>query len=217
MIFTYCRTSLLISPILFLIYIYYFLIKDFGTSKKARVSFIILSSLILCFVSLFLVVIITKGAILKPLYLLIDALKNGESIDSREWIWNNTYYLINQNLPLSLIFGRGFGLMNEMLLPINIANWFGGLSFPTHNGYLNLFAEGGFICLFAYLALLGYATYIAIKSFKKNSSTTLAIMLGLLSFVFYSLIETIHYLTYVFMFVLFALYNIVSKQCESNS
>lgn len=217
MFFTFCKTSMILSPIITLIYVFYYLISTMKISKiKSIVWLSIISFIFVLFGGLALLILIDKGNNFPKLYNVISSLSDNRSIGSREWIWNNTYYLMSEDIPLSLFFGRGFGLMNEMLLPMNLINWDTPLSFPTHSGYLNLFAEGGFLYLFAYLALLGYSIYIVYKSFKKNPSTTIAIALGLFSFVFYSLIETIHYLTYVFMFVLFAFYNIVSRTSNTN-
>ena len=208
MIFTFCKTSILLSVVIILIYIYYCLLSANKNDKKIRVfSVLLLTILLLSLAGFVAIVILDKGVHFAKLYNALSSILENNTINSREWIWSNTYQLITNKMPLSLLFGRGFGIINEMLLPMNLVNGDSPLSFPTHNGFLNLFAEGGFLYLFAYLALLGYASYIAIKSYKKNPSTTLAIALGLFSFVFYSLIETIHYLTYVFMFVLFAFYN----------
>lgn len=208
MIFTYCKTSIIIAPIISIIYFYFSLIQNYKNHQRRRnlILLILLSLFLAVGVSIFAISFITDG-FAKQLYESLFVLNDGTTLNARESIWSNTYQLVAQTLPTSLFFGRGFGLVNEMLLPMNIANGDNQLSFPTHNGFLNLFAEGGLPYLFAYLILLGYVTYIAFKSFEKNPSTTLAIALGLFSFVFYSLIETIHYLTYVFMLVLLAFYH----------
>ena len=218
MIFTFCKTSLIITPIISLIYVYYVLISTFKKRKRVNLALLVIFSISLLFVcALFAVAYISQGKHLSFIHTILKLFFDNKTIDTREYIWNNVYQLMSQSLPTSIFFGRGFGLINEMLLPMNIENGDNPLTFPTHNGYLNLFAEGGFLYLFAYLALFGYSFYIVIKCLKKNPSTTLAIALGLFSFVFYSLIETIHYLTYVFMFVLFAFYNCQTKQQTANN
>ena len=210
MIFTMCKTALLLSPLILLIYVFYVLIHV--NNKASKITIIVLISVICLAVLSIAVSYVLKDTSFGKLYHAIALIFDSRTINAREHIWNNTYQLIYDNLPLSLLFGRGFGTINEMLLPMNLANDDSPLSFPTHSSYLNLFAEGGLLYLFAYLALLGYAIYISIKCLKKNPSTALAIALGLFSFVFYSLIETIHYLTYIFMFVLFTFYNCQTKQ-----
>ena len=87
--------------------------------------------------------------------------------------------------------------MNEMVLAMN---GFKKYLFPTHNGYLNLLAEGGLIYLLSYLVLLGYIVSIIVKNYKTNPRAAVALTLGLSAFVIYSLNETIHYFTYPFMF-----------------
>ena len=90
--------------------------------------------------------------------------------------------------------------MNVMLLAMNN---FRTYSYPTHDGFLNLLAEGGFIYLFSYLLLLGYSIWTIVKNHKANPKATVALTLGLSAFTIYSLNETIHYFTYPFMFFIF--------------
>ena len=87
--------------------------------------------------------------------------------------------------------------MNQMVLAMNgFKKWL----FPTHNGYLNLLAEGGLLYLLSYIALLGYIVSIVVKNYRVNPRAAVALTLGLSAFAIYSLNETIHYFTYPFMF-----------------
>ena len=144
--------------------------------------------------------VLSEGKYIEYFYNLYKIYANDTSMKSREAIWNNTYQIIGQTLPMSLIIGRGFGTMNQMVLAMN---GFKKYLFPTHNGYLNLLAEGGFPYLLSYLLLLGYVIYYVVKNYRTNPRAAVALTIGLASFAIYSLNETIHYFTYPFMFLIF--------------
>ena len=222
MILTFCKTSLIISLILFLVYGVFVLIRTFNQYKKRNLIILIaIGAVVFVGVILAGISIISKGKYIGFIYTILHGDETSgdisHTLDSRSLIWNNTYQLINQKPGLYFFFGRGFGLMNEMLLPMNVANGDTPLTFPTHNSYLNLFAEGGILYLLAYLALLGYVVYIAIQYFKKEPDKGLALSLGMIAFTFYSLIETIHYLVYPFMFVILVAYHSSkSQEIENN-
>ena len=209
MIFTYCKTSLLISALLIAIYVIYQLIityKDFP--KRNRNIFIAIGVILILAIGVIGISLLTKGKFLGFIYLFIKSYTGSTTLDMRSYIWDNCYQLLRAN-PAYLFFGRGFGLINLMLLPMNTVN--GDAVFPTHSAYVNLLAEGGILYLLAYLLLLGYAVYVAIKTYKNAPKMTVAVSLGTLAFILYSTTETIHYLVYIFFFVLFTL-NEVSKE-----
>lgn len=209
MVFSLCKTGLLISAILIAIYVIYRLIITLNENKKRNI--IILS----CIGGVAVIAIgivglsyISEGKILGSIYNAIkDLTRGGESIDFRVFIWDNTYQLLRNG---NWLIGRGFGLINLMLQPMNIASHSEPV-FPTHSAYLGLLAEGGILFLLAYLALLVYMGYVAVKCYKKNPGLVVTICLGILAFVLYSFIETIHYLVYVFLFPLMVLHY-TSKQ-----
>lgn len=200
MIFSLCKTGILISIILAVIYVLYRLIATFKEYKKRNI--IILSCMggvALVGLGLFGLSYITEGKVLGSIYGLV---KGGETIQKRTFIWDNTYQLLENG---NWLLGRGFGLINLMLQPMN---WIVAEEkvFPTHSAYLGLLAEGGILFLLAYLALLGYSGYIAFKCYKKNPGLTITMSLGVIAFVLYSIIETIHYLVYIFLFPIMVLY-----------
>ncbi len=129
----------------------------------------------------------------------------------RSYIWDNCYQLINGG---NWVIGRGFGLINLMLFPMNDVN--GDHVFPTHSSFVNMVSEGGIFYLLALLALYVYAGIKIAKVFKKNPNLVLAMTLGVLAFFFYSFIETIHYLVYVFLLPPFIFYE-VEKQKEAST
>ena len=89
---------------------------------------------------------------------------------------------------------------------MNTAN--GDKVFPAHSGFVNVLCEGGIFYLFIYILFLGYCVYVIIKSYKKSPALTLAMSLGVLAFLIYSVIETIEYLVYTFMLPVMILYHV---------
>ena len=204
MIFTYCKTGLMITALIVMFYTIYYLItsyKEYPT--RNRNILIALGALVVLGLIVVSISYISKGKVLGPIYSLITSVTESNTLDTRTYIWDNSYQLLRSN-PAFVILGRGFGLFNLMLMPMNNVN--GDNVFPSHSAYVGLLAEGGIIYLFAYLLFLGYSLYIIIKSYKKAPNLTISLSLGVLAFVLYSFIETIHYLVYVFMFPMFILY-----------
>ena len=205
MIFSLCKTGLLISMILILIYVGYRLAVTFKEHKKRNLIFIItFGSIVLIGGGILGVSILSKGKILGFIYDSYNEIfRGGKTLDNRSYIWDNTYRLLRDG---NWLIGRGFGIINLLLQPMNILSHSEKV-FPTHSAYLSLIAEGGILFLVAYLALLTYSGYVIVKCYKKEPSITIAITLGVLAFVFYSFIETIHYLVYVFLFPIMILYH----------
>ena len=208
-VFSFCKTSIVISLLIFVIYVFYRLIYTYKEHRKRnKIILIVLLSIAAIVLGLTFISYVSKGKVFGKVYGLISSILGGNTINTRFFIWTNAYQLINQS-PLYYFTGRGFGLINEMILPMNIANGDTPMAFPTHSSWVNLFAEGGIFYLLAYLLLLGYYVYISVKCFKKDPALTVALALGTLSFFVYSFIETIHYLVYVFMFPVFIHYHVL--------
>lgn len=202
MLFSCCRTSIILSIIMFLIYICF---NCKIRKNKLNIIFLCIVFSIITLIAIFVcVVYFANGIIFGNLYILIKNItSNKNQVDLREWIWFNTYQIIAHTSPVSFLFGSGFGIMNLVLMRINFMNPYAfQFSFPTHSGFLNLLAEGGFLYLFTFLLLLGYAASIFKKCYKKQALLAITIAFGALAFSFYSLIETIHYLVYPFIFLL---------------
>ena len=214
MIFSLCKTGLIISILIIFAYVLYRLIVTLKDHKKRNiiilasiggVAIIALGTLGLSYLS--------EGKILGSIYNAIkDLTSGGQSLDFRSFIWDNTYQLLRDG---NWAIGRGFGVINLLLQPMNQASH-GEKVFPTHSAYLGLLAEGGILFLLAYIALLGYSVYIAYKCYKKNPGLTITMSFGVIAFVLYSFIETIHYLVYVFLFPIMVLYYTSYQTKEEN-
>lgn len=210
MIFSFCKTGLLISALLIVVYAVYRLIFTYKEFPK-RNKYILIGGGCVAFLAILVIGItfVSKGKILGSLYNLI---KGTNTINTRSYIWDNCFQLLRRN-PIYYFFGRGFGLLNEILLPMNTAN--GDKVFPAHSGFVNLIAEGGIFYLFAYLVWVAYSIYIIIKTYKKSPELTLAMSLGVLAFFIYSFIETIEYLVYAFMLPVMILYHVSYQKKEA--
>ena len=207
MIFSLCKTGLLISAIIIFVYVIYRLIITYKDHKiRNKTALISIISVIVIGGGIFAISYFSKGKFLGSLYNIIKSITGGgQTLDTRSYIWDNCYQLMRSGWWL---IGRGFGTFNTMLMPMNTATSDGNDPvFPSHSSYIGLPAEGGILFLIAYLALLIYSGYVIYKSFKKAPEITLAVSLGVFSFVMYSFIETIHYFVYVFLFPIMVIYH----------
>ena len=204
MIFSICKTGLLIGALIILVYIYYYLITSYKeNAKRNKILLISISAVLILVGGIVGLSYVTKGKVLGKLYDLIsNLLGGGSSLNMRAVIWDNCFLLLRNG---NWILGRGFGTFNIMLHGLNMATH-EDPAIHAHNAYLNLLGEGGILFLLAYLALLGYCIYQIIKVYPKDKGLTVTISLGILSFFLYSMIEAIHYLVYVFMFPIAILY-----------
>ena len=203
MVFSYCKTGLLISALLIAFYVLYRLITTYQEHKKRNkillITFISLGVIALGIVGLSLV---TKGKFLGKIYTIIVGAKDSGTLDMRAYIWDNSFQLLQNGWWL---IGRGFGTYNLVLMPMNTAN--GDMVFPAHSAYVGLLAQGGIFFLLGYIALLGYYFYLVFKCFKKEPGLTITLTFGAIAFIIYSFTEAIQYLVYVFLFPIMILYH----------
>lgn len=210
MIFTLCKTGLAIAAIASLVYFVYRMIITFKDKKRRNITLSsIVGGLILIFGVLTIISVATKGAFLKPIYSLFATVEKGETINSRSLIINNVFALMNQNIAKSILLGRGFGMINNMLYPMNVIN--GDPVFPIHNGYIALLGQGGIPYIAGFLTLLGYTCYIVVKDFKKDKNFFFATSLSLLVFLIYSLMESLYFMTFYFMFFIYTYHHHLTK------
>ena len=215
MVFSLCKTGLLISALIFLAYIVYRLIETYKEHKKRNKIILIAGGSVIALAALVVgVAYLSEGKILGFIYNAIKSISGGgQTLDTRTYIWDNSFQLLQNGWWL---IGRGFGTYNEMLMPMNIISHEDPV-FPAHSAYVGLLAEGGILFLLGYIVLLGYTIYVIVKCFKKDPALTISMSLGILAFVLYSFIEAIHYLVYVFIFPIMILYHINYETAEEKS
>lgn len=208
MLFSYCKTGLIIAALMIIFMFYYDSIKGMNiekNKKRNKIAIISVSSILLVCFALVGLSLATKGKFLGKIYDILHGSTETGSITTRSYIWDNTYQLLTNG---KWLIGRGFGLINKMILPMNQVNEARAMVFPTHSSWVNMIGEGGIFYLAGYIALLVYSIFIIKDDIKKNPTLSIAMLLGVLSFFLYSFIETIHYLTYVFLLPMFILHEL---------
>lgn len=212
MIFTYCKTGIMITTLISAIYVLYYLVVSYQDyPNRNRIILICIGAAAGIAILLVGVSYFSKGKVLSPIYKIIEMVLGTNTLDTRTYIWDNSFQLLASN-PLYIFVGRGFGLYNEMLLPMNTVN--GDAVFPAHSAYVGLLSEGGIFYLLGYLCLLGYSVNIAIKAYKKSPQLTVSLSLAALTFIIYCFIEAIQYLVYPLLFPLYILYYSTKDQDE---
>ena len=204
-IFTFCKTGLLLSVLISFIYLIYRLFVTYKDhSKRNLITFIVIGVLILVAALLIGVPYITKGKVFGKIYELINNIVGGgHTLETRTYIWDNGFQIISHGWWL---LGRGMGIPNLIVKPTNIMSHAEDV-ISLHSGLLTVLCEGGVLLLLAYLAFLIYSGYVTVKSFKVNKDLTITLALGALTFLLYSLIESNHYLIFLFLFPIFILYH----------
>lgn len=204
MVFSYCKTGILITLLVSFIYFIYRLIVTYKDHpKRNKITLIVTGSIILIALVVVGVPYLTKGKVLGKIYELIKSVTGeGMTMTTRTYIWDNCWQLLRNGWWL---IGRGFGSICLQLMPLNIVTHNDHV-FPTHSSLLNMIGSGGILLLLGYLVFLGYSGYVVIKSYKKSPEFVFAVGIGVLCFLLYSIIETIHYLMLVFLFPIFVIY-----------
>ena len=204
MIFSYCKTALIISALMAVVYVFYRLIYTYKENKKRNkillISFISVGVLLVLLAGISYV---TKGAVLSQIYKVITSITGTNTIDTRSYIWDNAFQLFRNGW---WIIGRGFGTYNEALYLMNIVN--GDPVAPSHSTYNALLGEGGIVYLLGFLVLIGTTVYMVIKCYKKDPSRTFGFALCVGGYLLYSITECILHLLLVFIFPIFVLYQV---------
>ena len=208
MIFSYCKTSLIISAILVVLYVTFRLYKTYKDHpKRNKILIITFGSIIGLAVILTGLSYVTDGKFIPQLNQLVKSVTESGTIDSRSYIWDNTFYLLRDGW---WIIGRGFGTYNMMLYPMNLVN--GDNVCPSHSTYNAVLGAGGIFSLIGFLALIGYWVYLTIMCFKKDQMKTISMSFGAIGFIMYSFTEGVNYLVTLFLFPMFVLYHQLYKQ-----
>ena len=207
MIFTWCKTALLITPIVLVIYIVLLLIETFKEHKKRNtIIFAIGGGVIGLVLLLTLVSVLTKGKFLGPINSLVETFTKSDTIKTRSYIWGNIRLELANGWWL---LGRGFGTHNSMLFPMNILN--NDLVCPSHSTYYAVLGQGGIFTLIGFLAGYVYYGYVFVKCFKVNKHKTMQLSIPFLAYFMYSFTEGVNYLIAVFMFPLILYYFLVNN------
>jgi hypothetical protein len=202
------KTALAITLLILNFYIIYNLVLTFKKHLERNIVLsIVYLLLVLGFVTPILIAVITKGYKLGPVYNLLSSFTEKKTILSRTYIWAN----IRQRLEGGwLIIGRGFGIHNYVLYPMNLVN--GDDVCPPHSSYYAVLGAGGLIQLIGYLAMIILYGFFVIKCFKKDKLVAFGLMCPVLAFFLYSFTEGVNYLLITFMFPIIFYYNLLKTK-----
>lgn len=207
MIFTWCKTALIITPLILLAYIVILLIEGYKEhQKRNKIIFIVGGSLVGLFALLLVISVATNGKILSPINKLVKTVTESESLKTRKWIWENI------NLELSngwWLLGRGFGTHNSMLFPMNILN--NDMVCPSHSTYYAVLGQGGVFTLAAFIGSYIYYGYVFYRCFRVNKFMTMELSVGFFAYFFYSFTEGVNYLIALFMLPLIWYYFLIRR------
>lgn len=210
-IFALAKTALVIEVLMTFVYVIFRLIITYKNKpKRNKIIFIVLACLTVIAIGVLGIAYFTEGKFLGKIYEILNVYLTGATIDMRSHIWDNAYQLLRNGWWL---IGRGYGYSHSMLYLMNGIN--GDPTVYTHSGYINLLLECGILYLLAYLALLAYYIIISYRCIKKDIKISLPLVLGALTFIFYSFIESNHYLVYIFIFPMFVLDRYLSDEIET--
>jgi hypothetical protein len=207
MSFTHCRGSLFLGTFAIIVFIFYRMIVSFKENKKRNTILLsVYSSLLIAAIVMVIVILALNGAFLPHLHHALSAITNTGTLNSRVEIYKISFAILEKG---GWVIGKGFGPFN-LILTYAVGPYAPYLV-PAHNSFINILGNGGIVHLAAYIALLAYTVYINIKVFKKSPKIAFGLALSILSYFIYTFIETIQYILYLYIFLLFVVYDIQKK------
>ena len=208
MLFSWCKTALAISLLIIALYLVYLLVITYKENKKRNLALSILYGFVLVAAGIIVLIsVISKGPFIHQIYNAFSSFTDNRTLETRTFIWEN----INQRLQGGWwIIGRGFGVHNYLLYPMNLVN--GDDVCPSHSTYYAVLGAGGVINLIGYFAMYCYYGYIFYKCFKVDKLKTIGLSVGVIGYFLYSFTEGVNYLILVFMFPLILYYHLLQKE-----
>ena len=206
MIFTMCKTGIILSFLSFVVFSIFYLVKGIININK---KVIILNSIFLSFVIVsFSVVLISYFVNDKMKEIIGDLFQNGISIHGRTLIWKWSLNIIKSNPYI----GYGFGVYNSMLYLAN------SILIPdktsvTHSWILSILGRGGIVNLLVYLFILGYSMKHLINVYSKNLDLGVIFSIFFLAFFLHSFVEDNYYVVLLICFeIITASTSLTSKE-----
>lgn len=213
MILTLCRTAIFLGAVAILIYFIYRIIVTFKKHKIRNAIFLVLFAELALAVSLMIVASVkSEGELCKPIYLWVRLYKNNETFKSRITIWNHVFEIMKVDLWKSIILGRGFGTLNAYLAGTYPPT---SMAYSIHNGYVALFGQGGVFYSVAFIGLFIASIVLIIVDFKKNVHVTFGLLLSLLVFLAYSVMESLYFLALLVMLFIIVAHKHYKKEAIS--
>ena len=194
MIFTFCRTSLLISLVGIVAWIVVLLLLKFKDDKK---KFIITLSTI-C--GVFAVILAVSLALFFAVPNINEKISNlfegGGTVVGRVKIWNKALEIISGHV----VFGRGFGNFNSVLFVVN-SLVLSDSTFSTHSMFFSILGRTGVVGLLAFIALLVIAVKAILDLSRKNLALSITFLLAFLGVFIHCLFEDHYYVLFIVAFL----------------
>ena len=210
-LFTYCRGSIILSTVIIIAYILFRLIANIRRKKALYITLLSLfSSALIASIVIVVLLIVKKGDFMPHLYHAYSLLTKTSTVVSRVDIWKDSLFLLEDGYWRM---GRGFGVFNEYLLIVNPSNDVNLM--PSHQGSIDVLAEGGIYFAVCYIALLVYIVIVFAKTVRKSPNVATATFMAIFAWFAYTFVETIQYLMYPFVMVLMVAYHLSKQQNQS--
>lgn len=180
LIFTLCKTALLLGALLILSYLIIRFILTFNDHKKRN---LITLSIFVLFLVVGIVLVLTVP-ILKDGFTSIFLKFSNKNSEMRFDIQKTSLSILS---PIDIIFGKGVTIYSKEVGSVLMSKGF-GTTF-THNGYIYLLGSFGIFGLILFTLLLAFVIYNAAKLFKKDMWLSFLTLITLLSILVYSMFE----------------------------
>ena len=207
LIFSWCKSCLLLSTLSILFYVVFLLVKSFKQHMKRNIILsIIFGAFLIANTAIMAVSIATKGKLIYQIYNLSLTFTKSKTLLMRTYIWGN---IRNELKGGWWIIGRGFGTHNAMLYPMNLVN--GDDVCPSHSTYYGILGAGGIINLLGFIGMFIYFMYAFIKCLKVDKVKAIGLGFPVFIYLLYSFTECINYFWLAFMFPIILYYNLIKK------
>ena len=190
-VFSFCKTLIIISPIYFLLYLFIrFILSIKENPLRNTIALTIVLLLIGIFIAVVFFLIEAAPGVETYIHALFDFnnLEYG-SIASRIDIWMHTFALLGQS---SALFGVGYNLYGNILYEFMLGSDVQtiGQQMFAHNITIEALGNGGLLLLSASITILLYAIYLGIKLFKNYKNLVISTFLLILALLVYGCVES---------------------------
>ena len=207
MIFTFCRTSLLISIVGIIAWVVVLLLVKFKDDKK---KFIITISSICGAIAVILAISLTLiFAVPSINEMVVKMFEGGGTIVGRAKIWKKALEIISGHV----VFGRGYGNFNSTLFVVN-SLVLSDATFSTHSFFFSILGRAGIFGLLAFFALIAFTVKSCINISKKNLSLGITFLLVILGMLIHCIFEDHYYVLFIVSAVALFLDNALNPKEE---
>jgi len=202
LLFTICKTAILIISIAFIIYLIWLAIIMIKNKNKKGKIILTITILVVSIIAILLSVLVAINSSFRNV--IANFFINSNTFISRTYIWENTLTILG---PTGWIIGRGFGDFNVILHNANIVSSIDDTSY-AHSFIFSSLGRGGVIALLLIIFLITFIVNYNIKLYKKNKYLILATIIAAFVLILRGLMEDDHY---YHLFILLTMLLLVKK------